>query len=244
MEIVCRAALRMGMEEIAITDHVDFEPLDECHGYFKSRRFWRDLQRCRDLFGDWLTIRAGAECGESHRYAQEVERVLSAHPYDFVLGSIHWAAGRPTFHESFFDGLKLDEGLGLYFDVLGDLAEQGDYDVLAHLDIIRRAAFRRFGLQELDLQPHEERIRRVLRAVAQRGKGVEINTSTQRRGMGPPGPPVQVLRWFRQEGGQIVTLGSDAHRPEDVGADLDLALDMMRQAGFERPARFERRRTL
>jgi len=241
MEAVCRAALAQGIEEIAITDHVDFTPQDPCYMYFQAERYWSALQRCREMFGDLLTIRAGVEVGESHLYLEEVRSLLSAYEYDFVLGSLHWADGRPLFRESFFDGLSLDDGIALYFEELARLAEEGEYDVLAHVDIIRRAVYRRFKKRGLDLRPHEARVRRVLRIVAERGKGLEVNTAYLRKGIGAPGPSVQVLRWFREEGGRIVTLGSDAHRPEEVGLGLDRALAMVREAGFGGVTFFRRR---
>ena len=240
MEAMCQAALARGMREVAITDHADFEPLDVCCGYFRPKPYWEAIRRCRAAFAGRLTIRAGVECGEAHVYRREIAALLAAHEYDFVLGALHWVHGRPTFDGAFFDGLGLDEGLALYFDELARLAAEGEYDVLAHLDIIRRAVHRRFGRQELDLGPHEARVRRVLRFVAERGKGIEVNTSYSRKGMGEPGPSVRVLRWFREEGGQIVTLGSDGHSPEEVGADFARALAMVRAAGFERLATFER----
>jgi histidinol-phosphatase (PHP family) len=241
MEAICRAALARGMREIAITDHADFEPLDPCHGYFRPGPYWEAIDRCRATFEGRLTIRAGVECGESHLYRQEVAALLSAHDYDFVLGSLHWVDSRPTFDGAFFDGLRLEEGLALYFDELAHLAALGEYDVLAHPDIIRRAIYRRFGPTELDLSPYEPLVREVLRIVAERGKGLEVNTAYLRKGMGGPGPSVQVLRWFREEGGRIVTLGSDGHRPEHVGAGFDRALAMVREAGFERLTTFHRR---
>ncbi len=241
MEAVCRAALARGMSEIAITDHADYEPLDACHGYFRPAPYWEEMNRCRALFAGQLAIRAGVECGESYIYREPVAALLAAHSYDVVLGSLHWADGRPTYAGDFFDGLGLDEGLALYFDHLARLAAEGEFDVLGHLDIIRRATALRFGIGELDLRRHEARVRQVLRLLAGRGKGLEVNTSFVRKGIGGAGPSLEVLRWFRQEGGQIVTLGSDAHRPEDVGGDLDRGLALLRQAGFERLATFERR---
>lgn len=244
MEAMCQAALKLGMREIAITDHADFEPRDVCCGYFRPGPHWRAIDRCRSLFDGQLTIRAGVECGESHLYRSQVERLLSANEYDFVLGSIHWADGRPVFDDTFFDGLTLDEGVALYFDELIELARGGTYDVLAHIDIVRRAVYRRFGNQTLDLRPHEGRVRQALRIVAERGKGIEINTGYLRKGMGDPGPSVEMLGWFREEGGQIVTLGSDSHRPGQVGDGFQMARDMLRQAGFEQPATFERRKVV
>jgi len=245
MEAVCRAALARGLTEIAITDHVDFEPLDGGYGYFRPQAYREELRRCRAAFAGRLTIRAGVECGEAHRFRREIADLLAADRYDVVLASLHWAGGRPAWEGAFFDGgLGLEEGVALYFDELACLAAEADYDVLAHLDFVRRAAHLRYGVVALDLHRHEERVRQVLRVVAARGKALEVNTATVRRGLGDPCPPPVVLRWFRQEGGQHVTLGSDAHQAASVGADLDTALALVRQAGFAGATRFAGRKAL
>ena len=241
-EAVCQAAIDRGMPEIALTDHVDMNPLDSGYGHFRPQEQWEGLVNCRARMNGRVHVHIGLECGEPHLFREGLSAVLSAHPYDVVLGSIHWVGHRPVETAGFFDGLDFHEGIVLYLDELARLAEEADYDILAHPDIIRRAIFHRFGWTEVDWTPYEAPMRRVLRAVAERGKALEVNTSYRRRGMGPPGPSVQVLRWFREEGGRFVTLGSDAHRPEDVGADFGEALAMVRAAGFEAITVFRQRR--
>jgi len=81
----------------------------------------------------------------------------------------------------------------------------------------------------------------VLRQIVVRGKGIEINTSPWRRGLPDPNPPAKVIGWYRQAGGTILTVGSDAHAPADVGAGIDRALAIAREAGFTQIATFERR---
>ncbi len=242
LEDICRAAAACGMSEIAITDHVDFEPKDYCCGYFRPESFWEALTACRRIFRDELTIVAGVECGEGHLFRQQINDLLSQHEYDFVLASLHWAADRPVFAPAFFDGWSLEQGVAHYLTELQQLAAEADYDVLAHLDVIRRGAFRRFGITDLDFTPHESQLRALLRSVADRGKGIEVNTSYVNLGMGSAGPSLDILRWFREEGGRIVTLGSDAHRPAFVGFGFAAALATICAAGFEGITTFDRRR--
>jgi histidinol-phosphatase (PHP family) len=241
MEDMCQAALELGMEEIAITDHADYEPLDVCSDYFRPEPYWQSIERCRNIFDGRLTIRAGVECGETHLYREEVGALISTYDYDVVIGSLHWAGDRPAFDGTFFDGLTLDEGLLLYFDHLTRLAADGEYDLLGHIDLIRRATDQRFGLPELNLELYEAQARALLRTVAERGKGIEVNTSYVFKGLGEPGPSTQVLRWFREEGGEIITLGSDGHYPDQVGAAFDRALDIVREAGFDQVTTFHGR---
>lgn len=242
MAAACEAAIVRGLSEIGFADHADLEPLDECYGYLRPAAYLDEIKRCRRRYGDRLTIRAGVEIGGGHVHRNQAAELLEAHEFDFVLGSLHWVDGRLHCDERFFAGRTLDEGLRAYFDELACLAAEADYDVLAHLDTVRRAAYRAFGMKVLEYAPYEDVIQRVLRTLVERGKGLEVNTVTYRRGMGDPSPPLQVLRWYRELGGEILTFGSDAHTPDSVGACFDVALEMAREVGFERLARIEKRR--
>ena len=241
MATACKTAVARGLHEIAFTDHADFEPLDECHGYLRPAAYVAEIERCRRRYGDRLTIRAGVEIGEPHVHRDETAALLDAHDFDFVLGSLHWVDGHPAFNGHYFTGQTLEGGLHAYFEELAHLAAEGDYDVLAHFDIVRRAVYQFSGLKELDYAPYEETIRGVLRTLVERGKGLEINTATHRRGMGDPNPTLQVLRWYRELGGEVLTFGSDAHTITAIGSCCEIALDMARAAGFTRVATFEQR---
>jgi histidinol phosphatase-like PHP family hydrolase len=124
--------------------------------------------------------------------------------------------------------------------IAANLAAEGDFDVLGHLDLVKRDA-RKFGKVYDGPEPYADLIRAALRSIVERGKGIEINTSPLRRGQPDPCPSLEVLRWYRELGGEILTFGSDAHRPGDIGAHFDVALEMARAAGFTRLARFEKR---
>jgi len=237
----CETAIARGLSEIAFTDHADFEPLDACYDHLRPAAYLAEIERCRSRYGHDLVIRAGVEIGETHVYHCQVAALLETHAFDFVLGSLHWVDGHPAFDERYFNGQALEEGLRAYFEELARLAAEADYDVLAHFDIVRRAVSRSFGLNTLDYTPYEGTIRSILCTLVERGKGLEINTSTCRRGMGDPNPTLQVLRWYHELGGEILTLGSDAHISNAIGSCFDVALEMAQAAGFTRLATFERR---
>ena len=128
-----------------------------------------------------------------------------------------------------------------YFDELVALAQGGEYDVLAHFDLVRRDSWE-VCRQVLPVEPHAEALHEALHAVVARGKGLEINTSAWSAGLDEPCPGLTILRWYRELGGEVLVFGSDAHYPERVGADFDRARDLALAAGFTRLARFERRR--
>lgn len=240
MAAACEAAISRGLSEIGFADHADFGPADP-PGYFCPAEYLAEIDRCRHLYGDRLTICAGVEVGEPHLFAQEAESLLTAGEFDFVLGSAHYADGmQPAWKEEFFNQ-PLEQAYEAYFRQVVHLAAEGDFDVLAHLDLVKRDA-RRFG-QVYDVpEPYSDMIRAALRSIVERGKGIEINTSPLYRGQLEPCPSMEVLRWYRELGGEILTFGSDAHTPDAVGACFDVALKMARAAGFMRLARFEKRR--
>lgn len=239
MEAACQAAIERGLDEIAFADHLDFGP-DESHGYFRKTAYVAAVERCRARYGDQLTVRTGVEVGEPHLFVDEVSDVIGQDGFDVVLGSAHYAAGmKPAWRETFFEQ-PLRLAFEAYFSQVVDLAANGDFDVLGHIDLIKRDA-RKFGKAYDGPGPYADMIRSALRSLVERGKGLELNTSPLRRGQPEPCPSLEILRWYRELGGEILVIGSDAHSPEAVGADIDLAVELARSAGFDRLSTFSKR---
>lgn len=236
MEAACQAAIARGIDEIAFTDHLDFGPCDSS-GAFPTDRYVAAIQRCRERYQDRLDVRTGIEVGEPHIFARQAADVIDAGHFDVVLGSVHYAKGmQAAWLEEFFDQ-PLRDAYESYFREVVDLAKQGDFDILAHLDLVKRDA-RKFGKAYDGPGPYEDMIRAALKAIVERGKGIELNTSPLRRGQPEPCPSLEILRWYGELGGEILTLGSDAHAPEVVGSHLEVAVEMVKAAGFKRLATF------
>jgi len=238
-DAVCQAAVANGIDEIAFTDHLDFGPCDPPDP-FRAEAYLAEIQSCRNTYGDRLAIRAGIEVGEPHLFAREAAAVLAAGDFDLVIGSAHYAHGmRAAWFEDYFDQ-PLEDAYEAYFQQVVDLAQSGSFDVLAHVDLIKRDA-RKFGKPYDGPGPYADLIRAALTALVERGKGMEINTSPLRRGQPEPCPSMEVLRWYHELGGEILTVGSDAHVPQAVGSHIDVALDMARAVGFTRLVTFHHR---
>ena len=238
-------ALRRGLTEVAFTDHVEWMPGDGATGYFRPVAYLDELERLRRAYAGRLSLLAAMEMGSPHRFPAEAERLAAAHPWDYILGSAHWvprsdgSLARSWHREGFDEGLEA--AYAAYFREVVALAEGGTYDCLAHFDLVRRNSWVLFGLV-MPLEPYWESIEAALRAVIERGKGLEINTSALRRGLPTPLPAPEILRRYRELGGEIVTVGSDAHRVADVGADIRTGMRYAAEAGFRYVARFRRRR--
>jgi histidinol-phosphatase (PHP family) len=242
MAAMCEAAIARGIREVAFTDHVDFGPADP-PGYFQPGEYLAEIETCRARFGDRLTIRTGAELGDPHLFSEQAQAVLDVGEFDFVIGSSHYADGLQVAWEASFFEQPLRQAYEAYFRQVVRLAAEGEFDVLGHLDLVKRDAHK-FGKPYDGPDPYAGLIRAALRSVVERGKGIEINTSALYKGYPEPCPSLEILRWYRDLGGEILTIGSDAHIPDHVGSCFEVALEMARATGFTRLARFEQRQIL
>ncbi len=233
------AALRAGLRGMAFTDHLEWYEEDGATGYLAPERYFAELREVRAKYGQQIQLWAGLEMGSSHHFLPQAHALLAAWPWDYILGSIHWTAGLPGWETvAFAEGLEL--AYQRYFEELVLLAEEGEYDVLAHFDLVQRDAWTLCG-RTLPIAPYKSLIHQALKAVIARGKGLEINTSPWSMDLAEPAPGLTILRWYRELGGEILVLGSDAHRPEQVGQHFARARELAQAAGFTRLARFKNR---
>jgi histidinol-phosphatase (PHP family) len=238
MERMCLAAIRVGVQELGFSDHFDLHPNEPFREYLDLESWWESYEVCKQKFSGELTLRAGVEVGEPHRYPRRVETLINAHPWDFVLGALHWVGDRCVFDHAFFEQDETST-YRQYFSELERMVDEGQFDILAHFDVVKRYGFEYFG--EFQPKLYENRIRSILDHLVKRDLTLEINTSTLRRSIQQPSPNRIILTWFREQGGRSVTLGSDAHTPQDVGFGLRAMWDMVRSIRFDGVARYELR---
>lgn len=237
------AAVQAGLDEICFTDHVD---LRAWRSYVPPEEFdWspmlRDYREAQEKWGDRITIRLGAEMGEMCTDFSRAEGYQANMPsLDFIIGSLHVMSQRFDFR----DFTRIDEVNDCYDQVIEDyLAEQlehvawGRFSVVGHLTLPLRYANERYHLGR-SFQRHMDGVEQVLRAVIDRGLGIECNTN--RGGMFLPDG--EILRLYRRLGGEIITLGSDAHRPGHVGLGIREGQELLRQSGFRYFCTFEQRK--
>lgn len=240
MAEMCQTALNRGILEIAFTEHYDLNPNDSCNTFYNPTRYFETLEAARREFGpQGLTIRAGVELGEFHCYRDTIQPVLETWPYDVVLGSLHWVGENLMFDPQYFRTHPAHEAVPAYFAELEMMVRGGGFDVLSHPDVIKRIAYEVY--KGFDIAEWEDAVRPVWQACIESGIGIEINTAGLRLNVDETHPSLLALRWYRQMGGELLTIGSDSHRPQHVGFGLSRALDLARRAGFTRLCSYERR---
>lgn len=239
IEAMCRQAIALGLRQVAFTEHVDFVPADAGYGFFRPAAYLAEISRCRQLFGDQLTLLAGVEIGEFHRFRSQANALLDAHRFDLVIGSLHWAKKIPVTAALNPQPRPMDRAFRDYFDELQQMCSVGGFDIVGHLDVVKRNGFDAAG--QYNVLDHEKAVRSILDVIIRNGIALEINTSTLRLAVNQTSPGQAVVTWYRQMGGRLLTIGSDAHTLADLAAGWETAVEMARAAGFAHLTSFSSR---
>lgn len=236
---MCKGAIVQGIPEIGFTEHFDLHPKERCQDWFRPEPWWTELERCRAEFADQLIIRAGVEVGEPHLYAEETEALLARYPFDYVLGSLHWVGQHSMFDINYFKANPQEVAYSSFFVELERMTRLGGFDILSHFDVLTRTAYAIYGLYLPSA--YEDLIRPILLNCIDHGIALDLNTSALRKRANVLTPNLDILRWYVELGGELVTLGSDAHKPHDIGSHLDVAIACAREAGLTHLTYFEQR---
>lgn len=252
MEDVITDAIALGIEEIAFVDHVDNGVKDEwdCPNPLVNYDgdlalnvaypiYFPRIAELAEKYAGKIVLRAGLEFGiQSHRIA-EYEQLFAAWPLDFVLLSIHQVRDIEFWypHNEFMEGRTQQEYNDEYYEELYRcVCGYKNYSVLAHMDLIRR--YDPEG--PLPTEKNRDIIAAILEQVIADGRGIEVNTSCFRYGLSDLTPSADILELYRDLGGTIVTVGSDSHRPEHLGAYIPQTYDTLRALGFSAIATYDR----
>ena len=255
MEAQIERAIACGCDEICFTDHVDYgikKDWDEPGGVawrgnqplanVDYPRYFEKLARMRALYGGRITVRQGLEFGVQRGTVPRFEALYDRYrdELDFVLLSIHQVDNQEFWTQDFQRGRTQGEyNLRYYEELLAVMGAFPHYSVLAHLDLINR--YDRQGVYPFEKV--RDRIAEILTLAIRNGKGIELNTSSWYYGLADTQPSRAILRLYRDLGGTIVTLGSDAHIPDHVADHMGEARAILRdEIGFRQFCTFEKMR--
>ncbi|MBE6553390.1 MAG: histidinol-phosphatase HisJ family protein [Ruminococcaceae bacterium] len=237
---MAETARARGLREICFTDHYDYHDIrEETPDLFTLARY---AEAYDGLAVEGLTVRRGVEYGLTLWNAPELKELLAARRFDFVIGSVHFVDGFDPYYPNFWQGKTVEQAFERYLEHTLDCVRiHADYDVLGHLNYVCKSEHNP-SHAPLRYADHREICDEILRELVRRGKGMEINTSGVDRA-GAFLPDAAFLRRFRELGGEIVTVGSDAHDEARVGQYVSQALDILREI-FGYVCTFEDRRPI
>ncbi len=241
-----KAAAEHGMARVCFTDHVD---MDDPRTGARTSAWKPDVPAIREAHASYradavpgIEVRMGIELGEPNHDPIGAREAADAAPWDLVLGSIHNLRDTPDFYflryASEEDCVKRNR---TYLAELAELAAMDCYDVMAHIGYTSRYMRLQGFSAEVTAELYPEELQDVFRKLIRGGRGLEVNTSGLRKGH-TTYPNASVLALYREMGGEIVTLGSDAHTPEDAGIGIREAEELLRTLGFLYVAGYKQRK--
>ena len=246
MRTMAEAARDHGMDMVLFTDHVDM--CDAVTG--EVAPYWPGCREkmaasYRDMLDDppaGIEIRFGMELGEIHHCPETAAEAASRPELDMVLGSLHNLRGTMDFYYyPYSSEAECTEINRRYLAELMEMAEYPCFDVMAHIGYTSRYMARRGLTTRVTAELWHDELTALFRRLIEQGRGIEVNTSGLRQG-GTLYPEESILRLYRELGGEIVSVGSDAHTPADAGAGIREAREALRALGFRYVTAFRRRR--
>lgn len=252
---VCALAIERGIDEICITDHVDYgvrPDWDEyrrdpsCAKMFEGKpsinvdyeRYFPAIAEARERFAPELTVKTGMEFGVQSHTIDRFRALFDRHAaeWDFIILSIHQVGDKEFWDGAFQEGKTQEEyNMQHYEEMLRVVQGFDNWSVIGHVDHIKRydplGPWPDANIRDIVAAIFEEAIRS--------GKGIELNTSSVRYGLSDLTPSTEILRLYRDLGGRILTLGSDSHKPEHLGAHIPVMRERLRALGFDEFCTFD-----
>lgn len=241
-EDMIKASIEKGLNGICFTDHLDYD-YKEHPGMFDLDvdSYYKEIIFLQDKYKSVLPINLGIEMGLQPHVVEKNNKITKNYPFDFVIGSSHVVHGIDPYYPNYYEGKTEDEAYREYFEsILENIATDADYDVYGHLDYVVR-----FGPNKNKYYSYEKYadiIDEILRQLIQHGKGIEINTAGFKYGLNHPNPTEEILRRYKELGGEIITIGADGHKPEHIAFDFDKVPDILKNAGFKYYTVFKERK--
>jgi len=235
IDIYGARAVELGIPEICITDHVDFDPRDPAYRYTRFEDRERTVRTAAERWArEGVTIRFGAEVTFNRRWETDVRDHLARYRYDYVIGSVHdWPESPywPSRVREWVRGRSLDEVVAPYYAEIIAAARSGLFDTIGHMDVVKRYLHPMITAEDLATRPDLQEP--ALRAIIDSGTALEVNSSGLRYPGAETYPSAAVVARFRELGGERVVVGSDAHSRGSFAARLDTSYDHDAAAGFE-----------
>lgn len=236
-------SIQKGLKSLCFTDHFDLDFDGKGHDLtFDIKEYLSAIHKLQKQYKGQIDICAGIELGLQPHVLTRYENLLHGEPFDYILASIHSVDRQDLFSGKYFD--SRDQSIA-YIDYFSSLKEcilrYDNFQALGHIDVIKR-----YGNypESLPFSSYREILREIFSLLIEKGKGIELNTSGVRYGLEAFHPSIEILKDYRDLGGEIITLGSDSHKANGTGVHFSEALALLHQLGFRYYASFKKQQPL
>lgn len=251
MEDVIKEAIAKGFDEICFTDHVDYGVKVDRDGLspeeIKQRErdflinvdyplYFKTLEELKEKYKNDIKIKVGLEFGIQSHTIPDYEKLFDRYDYDFIINSCHQVDDKEFWNQDYQRNMsQRDFYLGYYNEILNVAKNYHNYNILGHLDHHVRYDTKGF----YDSEEIDEVIDEILRTIIADNKGLEVNTSYHRYKLRDLTPSRKILKRYLELGGKILTIGSDAHAPGQVGEYFSETKKILKDIGFTEFCTFE-----
>lgn len=245
MEQMIQSAISKGLTHICFTEHMDMDfPVSEFapQGYFEvnTDSYLYDLATLKTNYAKEIQINFGIELGLQPHLARQLAVYAKSYEFDFIIGSSHIVNGTDPYLPSYYEGRSEEEAYREYFaSIIENLKKISNFDVYGHLDYVVR-----YGPntdKNYSYDKYKDLFDELLTLLLEKEKGLEINTGGYRKGLRDMHPCRDVIKRYRELGGEIITIGSDAHTPEDIASNFDKVVEILTDCGFKYYTVFQNR---
>lgn len=236
-------AVRKGLKTICFTDHFDKDDLEWGEeGIFDVDAYFVEMQKLQEEYAGKLNIRIGIELGLRTCLKDYYEELTKKYPFDFVIGSVHNvpykkdAEGKILYTDPAAEKLFTDrtdkEAYRLMMETTLENVRTSDcFQTLGHLDYVVR--YGKSREKEYSYTDYADIIDEILKLLIEKEKGLEVNSAGLKYGLPFAHPHPDVLKRYRELGGEIITIGADAHKPEHIAYDFAKAEEILKSCGFK-----------
>lgn len=246
MESMILRGIELGLESMCFTEHhdIDFPEISEETGEasfnLNTDSYLYELLGLRYKYESQIKILFGVEIGMQPHLRRELALYAKAYEFDYIIGSTHLVGGVDPYYESYFENISDEEGYRKYFEEMYEnMKVFSNYDVLGHLDYIVR--YGKTKDADYSYEKYADVIDPILKKLIDQEKGLELNTGGLRHNLREPNPCSDILKKYRSLGGEIITIGSDAHEPSVMALEFDRASEILKDCGFKYYTTFEKR---
>lgn len=242
MEEMIRQGIRLGLQTMCFTEHMDRGVGDDKVSFEVDMEAYRaGFLKMKEKYGGQIELLFGVELGIEAKYREFLKEFSGAWPFDFIIGSSHIVDGLDPFFAEFYEGRTEEQAYRRYFEsILESLDAFSGMDVYGHLDYVVR-----YGPNKnrfYSYEKYRDVIDPILKRLIESGVGLEVNSGGFARGIGAANPCREIVCAYREMGGEIVTIGSDAHAPGAIADQFGRVQELLAAAGFRYYAVFRGRR--
>lgn len=236
MEAMVQKGIALGLSTMCFTEHNDYDipaPFAETDFALDYESYFEAFETLREKYDGQIELLLGVEQGIQPHIKPWLDEFREKYidRFDFLISSCHFVGGYDPYYPTIFEHMSVEEMLTLYFDtILQNIQVFPEFQTLGHIDYVYRYINPHIDFSYKD---HGEVIDEILKILIDRGQSLEVNSAGLKAGLGYPHPHKTILLRYRELGGELITIGSDAHAPNQIAWEFHLLPDYLKSLGFQ-----------